>query len=81
MTHDEFEKLTSDMETVSALLKYAAESNRDATEAMKFAQAALNASDAINRKWMCIGANRPPKRPIQNVGFEGINSGDVRQGY
>lgn len=37
MTHDEFEKLTSDMEKVSVLLKYAAESNRDATESMKFA--------------------------------------------
>ncbi len=84
MTHDEFNELRSDIKAVSSLLEYAVKSKDDATEAMKFAQAALNASDAVNRKWMCIGANRPSRdKPISGpiAGYQGLSIGDVRQGY
>lgn len=84
MTHEEFNELSSDLKSVSSLLEYAVNSKSDATEAMKFAQAALNASDAVNRKWMCLGSNRPSSnKPISGpiAGYQGLRVGDVRQGY
>lgn len=84
MTHDEFNELISDLKSVSSLLEYAVNSKSDATEAMKFAQAALNASDAVNRKWMCLGANRPSRDKPESgpiAGFQGLSVGPVRQGY
>lgn len=48
--------IKTQMEAVDELVMLAAK-QIDGTEAMKFAQAALNACEAINKKYMCIGAN------------------------
>ena len=50
------EEIKSQMEAVDALVLLAAK-QADGTEAMKFAQAALNSCEAIAKKYMCIGAN------------------------
>lgn len=50
------EEIKGQMNSVDALIILSAKST-DGTEAMKFAQAALNACEAIGKKYMCIGAN------------------------
>lgn len=83
MTEDEFEQLKKDMKNVDMLLYLASNSKNDGTEAMKFAQAALNASDAINRKWLCFCTNRVPDRVTGAIsGIQGFDPNKyLRQGY
>ncbi len=50
------EEIKYQMVAVDALVSLAAKQS-DGTEAMKFSQAALNACEAIGKKYMCLGAN------------------------
>lgn len=56
MTARVSDEIKIQMQSVDYLIAMASKST-DGNEAMKFSQSALNACEAISKKYMCIGAN------------------------